>query len=82
MQRGQQAERNSLMMLTNFFGEHCVCDSVALILFLKAVDEVLMMAKRSRKSVMTGDELRLKLLQAVKEMKAGKAARVTVVEFN
>lgn len=38
-----------------------------------------MMAKRVKKSVMTAEELGLKLLQAVKEMKAGKAARVSQV---
>lgn len=35
------------------------------------------MAKRVKKPVMTAEELGLKLLQAVKEMKAGKAASVT-----
>lgn len=41
------------------------------------------MTKRVRpKAVSAGEELGLKLLQSVREMKAGQAARITVVEQN
>lgn len=42
------------------------------------------MAKRAagKSKTMTGDELGKKLLQSVREMKAGKAARVTQVSHN
>lgn len=38
--------------------------------------------RRQTTDSMSGTELGLKLLQSVKEMKAGKAARVTQVELN
>lgn len=41
------------------------------------------MAKTAKsKSVVTGEELGLKLLQSVREMKSVKAARVTKIELN
>lgn len=40
------------------------------------------MASRTKPKVTPGEALGLKLLQSVREMKAGKAARVTRVELN
>lgn len=37
---------------------------------------------KSEKALTAGEELGLRLLQSVREMKAGRAARVTVVELN
>ena len=40
------------------------------------------MASRTKSKVASGEALGLKLLQSVREMKAGEAARVTRVELN
>jgi len=49
---------------------------------LKASVRPLKMTKPQTENTMTGEELGLKLLQSVREMKAGNAARVTKVEPN